>query len=129
MPAQLGKAALIARANEVFPTHWQWVVENNRPRPPEYKEIPHLLGVTVGAITHHFGTEAELTAKFKKPDGSEYELKGSYVQNHHDSQVLFTSKGIGWGTVEESILNHLICNLLYEEGGGRELGDWLKLPD
>lgn len=129
MSAPLGRTALIARVNEAFPTHWQWVVENNHPRPPEYNEIPQLLGVEVGEITHEYGTEAEVVAQFRGSNGSEYKLRGSYLENHHDQRTIFTSKGVGWGTVEESILNYLLCDLLYEEGGGREFEDWLKLPE
>ncbi len=127
----LTKTELIALVNKTFPEHWQWVIENNsRSHPPKFENIPILLSVVVGEVTHEYGTEADITAHFQKQDGTKYELKGAYFENHHDSGVLFSSRaGTNWGTVEECTLNHLFGNLLYEDGGGREFEDWKRLPD
>lgn len=126
MPVTATKAELIARANNEFPDFWQWVREHNTPKPPKFDIIPQLLDITIGDITHNFGTEAGLTARFKKADGSEYELQGAYLDNDFGSEVLFTSNPRGWGTVEEQLVKNLLCNI-FDEAGGREIAEWSSL--
>ncbi len=70
------KTELIAQVNREFPTYY-----------PSSVAYPTLVSVTVGDVSHEYGTEADLSARFLRADGTEYELRGAYFRNHHGSEI------------------------------------------
>lgn len=125
------KTELIAQVNQEFPRDWPKIVEMNpRSRLPNWTTFTTLVTLDTGEVSHEYGTEVEINARFQKASEEPYELRGMFFQNHHDSGVHFTSNpGAFPGTQEEAILSHLFGNIFYGNGGptGPEL--WKSLAD
>ncbi len=113
------KAELIAQTNKDFPKAY-----------PDRKSPPTLTSVTVGDVSHEYGTEADLTARFKKADGVEYELRGAYLHGHHGSDISFTSTNFDAPkTDEEELVSYLFGELFCGDGRNTGPEKWQNLPD
>lgn len=132
MAEQIGRAALIAQTNAEFPTHWHAFRACNGFRPPEYTDPPVLVALQVGSLTPKDTIlETEIVARFKKADGTEYELRGLYIDTPLAAQVSFTfteEEFVDWGTVEENICAYLIGTLLHGSLSYQYVG-WSELPE
>lgn len=121
------KSELLRRANEEFPAHWDFLrSENPSMRLPARESFPTVTRMTVGEVTHRFGTEATLTLDVRC-GGELFQLKGVSFENDNDTTCQFSEGPQELRQCLEHFAINLIFNLLCDEGLNIE--EWQPLPD
>ncbi|MDO8469879.1 MAG: hypothetical protein Q7S84_02545 [bacterium] len=122
------KSELLKKANEEFPAYWKFLREANpHMRLPARETFPTVLGMTVGEITHEYGTEASLVLEVKTEEGETLQLTGASFENHHDTTCEFTRDSKELKQFADEFASNLIFNIMCEER--IELAAWQGLPD
>lgn len=122
------KSALLKRANEELPEHWQFLRETNpQMRLPVIERFPTVTRMTIGEISHMHGTEADLTLEVTQEKGDPLQLKGVSLENHWDSTCEFMTEPKELKQFAEVFACHLIFNLFCDER--IKIDAWQSLPE
>jgi hypothetical protein len=122
------KTEILDRANREFSEHWKFLRKANpRMRLPDRETFPTVSNMTIGEISHEFGTEAELTLEIKTEEGEVLQLKGACFDSHHDSSCEFVGIPRDLKEFADAFALNLLFNILCEER--LELEDWQNLPE
>ena len=122
------KSELLKQANEEFPEQWKFLREADpRRRLPARETFPTVLSMTVGEITHEYGTETSLVLEVKTEEGAVLQLNGASFESHHNSTCEFTRVPEELRQFADAFTSNLIFNIMPEEG--IEIAAWQGLSD
>lgn len=122
------KSELLKKANEEFPEYWKFMRKANPDmRLPAWETFPTVMQMTVGTITHEYGTEASLILEVRTESGETLQLSGVSFTNHWDSSCDFSGVSSEHKTFAEVFATNLIFNIMSD--ANIEIEEWQDLSN